>query len=202
VRIDPAVEPEIHRGATISRAEIDSLRTVERVVRMGKVRQIGTHEIALDGGAIGTNPTEVHVDCTARGVPWSPARRLFEPGKITIDYITLGIAPWSAATVAAVETVDAEDAEKNRLAPAVPYTGEADDLLGWVYGGLAGQVARMSNPELTAWNDRCRLNPARAAGDHAGDPRIAAAYTAIFASYGAAMRNLAQRTAAGAPSPV
>ena len=47
----------------------------------------------------------------------------------------------------------------------------------------------MSSP-LSAWNDECRLNPARGATTSA-DPRIPAAFEAIFTNIGPALDNLA-----------
>lgn len=200
-RIDPTVEPEIHRAATISRPEIDALRSVERVVLGRRVKGVGTHRIELDDGEIATTPTEVHVDCTAAGLSFGETIPLFEPRKITMSYVTVGIAPWSAATLAAVESLDADDAEKNRLAPPAAFTGEVSDLLRLVHGGLTGTLARAQQPVLSAWNDRCRLNPARAAAEHRDDPRVIEAFTRIFAAFGPAMRNLA-RHAAVKPAPV
>ncbi len=40
LRIDPDVEPQVYRGPIISTRELDALRTVERVVRQGRVRGI------------------------------------------------------------------------------------------------------------------------------------------------------------------
>jgi hypothetical protein len=193
-RIDPRIEPDIHRGATISHPEIDALRTVERVVRQGKVRHVGTHRVTLEGGDIPTTPTEVHVDCTAPGVPFGPSDPVFQEGRIAVEYVTVGIAPWSAATIAAVESLGSDDDDKNRLAPPAAFNGEVDQLLSWVHGGLRGTIARAQHPEIAAWNEACRLNPARVPADRRDDPAVVAAYARIFGAVGPAMRNLAART--------
>jgi len=55
---------------------------------------------------------------------------------------------------------------------------------------LAGTIARMSEPDVTAWNDRCRLNPTRGAGDRMDDPRVQAALASILSNMGPAMENV------------
>lgn len=102
VRIDPAVEPTAFRGATISTREIDALRRIERVVRDERVLRIGTDRITTTRGEIPTSTREIHVDCTAAGVPPTVARPIFEPDRITLQYVTIGIVPYGAATVGAV----------------------------------------------------------------------------------------------------
>ena len=66
MRLDPGVEPQVWRGATVSRLELEALRTIERVER-GRVIGIGADRIELDTGEIATTPDELHVDCTAAG---------------------------------------------------------------------------------------------------------------------------------------
>lgn len=41
-----------------------------------------------------------------------------------------------------------------------------------------------------AWNERCRLNPARGATRHLGDPRVREAFTSLVANIGPAIQNL------------
>lgn len=195
VRIDPTAEPGIFRGATISRREIDSLRTISRVVRGQRVRRLSTHEIELEGGALPSGPEEIYVDCTAAGVRATSERPAFEPGRITAQYVTVGIAPWSAATLAAVEATGLDDDAKNAACPPVVFTGDCADLLRLVYRGLAGQLARNKVPDVASWNNLCRLNPARGAFDRVDNPEVVAAFTDIMAGLGPAMRNLSRALA-------
>ena len=55
---------------------------------------------------------------------------------------------------------------------------------------LAGTVARMSEPDVAAWNEGCRLNPARGAGDHMDDPKVQEAFSSILSNMGPAMENV------------
>src|SRR5690606_37360858 len=67
VRIDPHTEPTAFRGATIGRGEVDALRTIERVIRSGKIQHLDSRRIVTDQGDIPATPDQVYVDCTAAG---------------------------------------------------------------------------------------------------------------------------------------
>ncbi|HET6811592.1 MAG TPA: NAD(P)/FAD-dependent oxidoreductase [Acidimicrobiales bacterium] len=190
MRIDPTVEPEVFRGATLSLSELEELRSIENVVRHGRVRRIEASQINFDDCSVPTDTEQVYVDCTAEGLRTMVPRPIFEPGRITPQYVTAGIAPWSAATIAAVEALGRDDAHKNSLCPPLPMTGQISSMPAVMAANLAGTVARMSEPEVTTWNDRCRLNPARGAGEHMDDPRVPAAFTSIVSNMGPAMENL------------
>src|SRR6185295_1419717 len=52
VRIDRDVVPTMAKTPTIGRWEIDLLRTIERVVRLGHVEQVTRREVVLDEGSV------------------------------------------------------------------------------------------------------------------------------------------------------
>ena len=190
VRIDPKVEPGMFRGATISRHEIDLLRSVEQVVHAEKVRRVGRNRLVLDRREIPTSAREVYVDCTAVGVPPAAVRPVFESGRITLQYVTIGIIPWSAATIAAIEATGRDREEKNRLCPPLTFTGDIADILELAHTGMTGLMSRAAEPDLARWTEACRLNPARGALEHADDGRVMAALTSMAAHAGPALRNL------------
>jgi len=202
MRIDPDVEPTVFRGSTLSTGELDSLQQVENVVRLGKVLRIGTERIELEQGSIATDPAEVSVDCTAAGVRPTAPRPIFEPGRITLQYVTIGGVPWGAAIIGRVEATRDDDAEKNRLCPVVVFSGNASDLLRIARTGMSGMGARAVEADLSTWDASCRLNPAAAVTDHLDDPRVTEAFTAIGANLQAAMSNLTERLGPTATSPV
>jgi hypothetical protein len=195
VRLDPEVAPDVFRGATISKAELESLRQIDNVIRQGKVLRIGTERVVLEHGSIASEG-HVFVDCTAAGVRPTVLRPVFEPGRITMQYVTIGIAPWSAAIIAVVEASRDNDAERNRLCPPVVFTGETSGLPRAAYAGMSGLTARALEPDLAAWDEACRLNPSRGAANHTDDPRVPAAFAAIGANFGPAMSNLERLVAA------
>jgi hypothetical protein len=190
IRIDPNVEPGVFRGATLSLLELEALRRVENVVRLGRVRRVGTNCIAFEDADLATNAQQVYIDCTAEGVPPASPRPVFEEDRITMQYVTIGVAPWSAATIAAVESSHEDDACKNKLCPPVVFTGVTSALLPMARAGMIGLMARSAEPELAAWTERCRLNPARGAAEHLEEPEVQQAFESLAANVEPAIQNL------------
>ena len=196
VRLDPRVEPATWRGATVSASEVEALRSIEHVVRDGYVTRVGSQSLHVGRAVLPSSPGEVHVDCTAAGVPPTGPRPVFDGDRIVLQQVTVGIAPWSGATIGAVEASREDDAEKNRLCPPIAFTGEASDMLRTVYVGMDGLIQRLNQPDLFEWNENCRLNPAAGAMSRLDEPDIATAFRAMGEAVGPAMRNLAERVAA------
>jgi len=201
VRLDPDTEPRTFRGATISAGELESLRTIERIVRQRRVMHIGSRAVVTDEGDVATDPNQVYVDCTAAGVRPTIPRPIFETDRVILQYVTIGIVPWSAATVAVVEAMTDDDAEKNRLCPPLAFSGEASDILRIAHTGMTGLMVRSVDPDLSSWTEASRLNPAGGAAGHIDDPRVPAALASIGANFGPAMANLERLTGA-APATV
>jgi hypothetical protein len=194
LRVDPTFQPDVFRGATISELERDSLRQVDNVVRLGRVRRITTQKIAFDGGDLASDPNQIYVDCTAAGVRPAAPRPVFEHDRITMQFVTVGIAPWSAATIAAVESSDRDDDRKNALCPPVAFTGEISDVLHLALPGIVGLTSRGAEADLAKWNAQCRLDPARAAMDHINEPKVQEAFGSLAANIGPAISNLQRLT--------
>jgi hypothetical protein len=176
VRLDPRIEPRTWRGATISMGEIEALRTVERVVREeGYVRRIGSSSVRLDAGEIASSPNEVYVDCTAAGVRQTAPLPVFDGNRIVLQYVTIGIVPWSMATMGAVEALREDDAEKNRLCPPSPFGNTLADWAAMNVRGMRASSSFGSEPDIKAWADGVALNPARVPPERSGEPDVIAA---------------------------
>jgi NAD(P)-binding Rossmann-like domain len=189
VRLDPRTTPTMFRCATVSRVEVDAFRTIEQVVRKGKVRGIGPDNITLDEGSIPTDRRQVHVDCSATGLPVPRSRPIFEPGRITLQQIRSCQPILSAALAAFVETSRTHDEERNLLCPANPYPSAAED---WVRTTLIAQEAqvRWSEPDIYAWLEQSRLNAARGLGDHRADPSMQTSLHRLLTHQTGAIDNL------------
>ncbi|MEM7141873.1 MAG: NAD(P)-binding protein [Actinomycetota bacterium] len=202
-RIDPAAPTTIYRGATISEPELDALRTIENVVRLGRVKRIASDRIHMDEGTVATAPGTVHVDCTAEGLSTAPRLPIFDGDRLTVQFTTLGVAPWSAAVLGFVESLDVDDEERNRLCPSIGRTGLVDELLGLYLRGFTGEGARQMSPEIAGWASTARLNPGRTMAQHMDDPAVQESMGRMFENLEPAMANLEARTAdpVDAPAP-
>jgi hypothetical protein len=201
VRLDPAVEPSFYRGAILSEAERTTLRSIEQVVRRGRVVGIGTSRVELEEGSIPSDPGHVHVDCTAAGLGAKPLRPVFEDDRITVQWVQLGIAPFSAALIGYVEATRQDDGEKNALCPPNGFTPEAD-IRCYARAWATTQRAVgswMAEPDVNDWLTRCRLGPLGNAGEHLAEPSAMDSLMRMLAAQQAAVDNL-ERLAAEPPA--
>jgi hypothetical protein len=190
LRVDDAVEPTMYRGPTISMAELEQLRRIENVVRLGHVRRIGRTDIVLDKGAIATSPDRVHVHCAAAGLNPAPAVPMFTNDRITLQPIRSGLIPFNAALVGFVEATGRDVAEKNRLCPPNRLPNAPID---WVRGTVIGMGADRlwsKEPDITAWLERARLNPSRGLRQRGGDPQVRQAMARFAGSVRAGLAQL------------
>lgn len=184
------VEPTAFRGGTISAGEVERMRRVGNVVRSGYVRRIAASRVTLTDGEVDAIPGEVFVDCTARGVPSTTPRPVFERDRMTLQFVTLGNATYSAATIGVVEALAGDEADKNMLCPPSTFDGTLVGFPALVLPVLRGTAARAAVPEINAWNMATRMNPTRGAADRMHDPAIANAFATLAESAGKALENL------------
>ncbi len=190
VRLDPAVEPTMYRGATISQTELEGLRLIENVVRLGRVTHIGETRIVLEAGSIATDAKQIYVDCTADGAHRVPGRAVFDPSRITLQAVRTGLLPFSAALIAFVESAREDDAEKNRLCPPNPYPNAAIDWIATNAISHRVQMTWFEEPDLLAWMERSRLDVARGINAHLSEPQTQAAVARFLANLEPAVEKL------------
>lgn len=174
-RIDPGIEPTMFKGAILSTPERDALCQVSRVVRLGRVLRIATDRIVLEDGEIPTARREVHVDCTADGLPVAHARPIFEPGRITLQSLVGGQTCPAAALVAFLESSRSDDVEKNWLCPPNPNPRRAIDFIRSMSAILHGFATQMADSDLMKWSQDSRLSLTQAIGQHMNDHRMQSA---------------------------
>ena len=174
MRFDRDVEPRAYRAAVVSRGELDLLRQITDVVRLGHVNTIETNRMVLDDGTVDADPDTLYIDCSAVGINQPPRNAaVFEPGVINL-LLTRQIQPvFSASLNAFIESRFDDDDEKNSMSRVVPYPSvPLDWLLMWQATLLnAAQWAR--RPEVKHWVSRSRLDAVAAArrGLDPDDPR-------------------------------
>jgi hypothetical protein len=108
------------------------------------------------------------VDCTAAGLASPPDRRVYDPDRITIQWIQAGIAPFSAALIGFVEASREDDTDKNRLCTARGFSRRAD-VVNYAAGWLntpRGFLLWLAEPDLADWLSTCRLSAFGNAGPY------------------------------------
>ncbi|MDA3039141.1 MAG: NAD(P)/FAD-dependent oxidoreductase [Actinomycetota bacterium] len=158
MRIDPAVRPTMYRCATCTRAELDQLRRVRRVVRMGRVRRIEPDRVVLDEGEIPTTTRTLHVDCAADGLERRPSVPVFDGDQLTLQTVRHCQQVFSAALIAHIEVAYTDEATKNRLATVVPHPTTDIDWLRTALGNAINNATWRGDDAITQWSVDARLD--------------------------------------------
>jgi NAD(P)-binding Rossmann-like domain len=190
LRLDSSVAPTMYHGATFTVAEQESLRTIENVVRLGRIKTIGAGEIELEQGTIPTDRGQVFVDCSG-GLPKAPARPIFGPGRITLQCMSTAHPTFNAGVIGYLEASRGDDGvAKSRLSPTTRYPDGANDWIPNMRGQLASISLWNAHPDLAAWLESSRLNVVRGMFNKASEPRMAEALTRLLAYSERAVANL------------
>jgi NAD(P)-binding Rossmann-like domain len=174
VRIDRTVTPTMAKIATLAHWELDRLRTIKRVVRLGRIVQVKPGRLVLAHGDVAIAPDAVVVHCAASGLRYPPLVPIWGPDEITLQPIRNTYACFGPAVAGYVEaTLDNDDAEKNRMCPPVPFSNSTAD---WAHQQVLGARASFeSHPNVEEWADSMSLNPARVPPELLGSPAVTAA---------------------------
>ena len=202
VRIDPSARATMYRITMLSPSEIDQLRQIDDVVRLGRVRSIEADRIVLEQGETETGSDVFHVDCTAQGLRSAPATPVFQPGRIVLQQIRQNSPTFNAALIAFVEAHRDEDAEKNRLCPPNPYPSSIDDWPGLNRRTWQVEQRWLREPDVSGWVVASRLNLLRGLPDHAAEPPVKAAIERFLTNVGPATERLRELDALRSPGPV
>lgn len=191
-RIDPTRPATMFRGTMLSRVELDALRQIRGVVRLGRVRRIEADRIVLEHGQTPTGPGTLHVDCTALGLADAPAAPVFQPGRIVLQQVRHLSPCFNAALLAFVEAHRDDDRERNRLCRPNPYPSSIEDWPRMVSRTWKTEARWLREPDLAAWVADTRLNLLHALPAHAAEPRVQAAIKRYLTHVGAAVQRLGQ----------
>lgn len=163
LRIDQSVTPTMARTPTLARWELDRLRTIGSVVRLGHIRHAEARRLVLEDGDVAVPKGSLIVHCAASGLRQPPLVPIWSNRAITLQLIRTGFPCFGAALAGYVEATRDDEAEKNQLCPPSPYSNSITD---WARMQVLGTRASMSfgaEPDIKAWADRVALNPARIA---------------------------------------
>ena len=200
LRIDGNVTPTMAKTPTLGTWELDRIRTVERVVRLGHIEHVTRREIVLSEGTVPLAPGSVVVHCAASGLQYPPLVPLWGPDKIRLQTIRAGFPCYCAALAGYVEATRDDDRERNRLCP--PNT-LPDTLASWARMQVRGTVAARTygaEPDIAAWTNGCALNPARITPSQRDDPAVQAVAARLAKEVGPGLARMAELAKEPLPS--
>jgi len=158
LRIDASVEPTMFRCAILSQAELDVLRDIDDVVRMGHLEAIEPGRITLEGGTRDISGSALYIDCSADGLAHREPTTVFSGDHISLQTVRPCQPAFSAAVIAHVEAAYPDDDTRNAFCEPVPYPREPTDWLRTMLAFNKNQLQWFSDPEMMAWVGRARLN--------------------------------------------
>ena len=174
LRIDREVFPTMAKTPTLGRWELELLRTIENVVRLGHVREVTPSEIVLEDGVVPLPPGALVVHCAASGLKYPPLVPIWGPDKLRLQSIRVGFPCFGAALAGYLEATRDDDRERNRLGPPNVYP---NSLAEWARMQTRGTLAARSfgaEPDVAAWANECALNPARVTPAQRSEPAVQA----------------------------
>jgi NAD(P)-binding Rossmann-like domain len=192
IRIDPSARATMYRLTMLGPAELDAVRQIEDVVRLGYVRRLESDRVLLERGEIDEGHDTLNVDCTAYGLRNAPATPIFQDGRIVLQQVRQNSPTFNAALVAFVEAHREDDVEKNRLCPPNPYPSSIDDWPGMSRRTWQVEQRWLREQDVSAWIAESRLNLLRGLPDHAAEPPVKAALERFLTHIGPAIERLQQ----------
>ncbi|RDH79045.1 NAD(P)/FAD-dependent oxidoreductase [Mycolicibacterium moriokaense] len=158
LRIDESIDPQMYRCAIVSRAELEQLRRVDDVVRLGHVEAVEPGQVTLDGGVHPVAGSALYIDCTAVGLGRGEVTDVFDDGRITLQTVRTCQPVFSAALIGHVEAAYADDDTKNSLCRPIPNPEVPLDWLRMMLTYNGNQIRWFDEPDMMAWLDTARLN--------------------------------------------
>jgi hypothetical protein len=155
--------------------ELDLLRSIENVVRLGHIKHVSRQEIVLEHGSLPRPAGSVIVHCAASGLQYPPLVPIWSPDKIRLFTIRAGFPCFNAALAGYVEATRDDDRERNRVCPTNTLP---DTRATWATMQLRGTLATRAygaEPDIAAWANSCALNPTKIEPSQRDDPAVQAA---------------------------
>jgi hypothetical protein len=175
LRIDRAVTPTMAKTPTLAQWELDRLRTIENVVRLGHLDHVEPSRLVLADGEVVTARDAVVVHCAADGLRQRPLVPIWGTESITLQPVRTGFPCFGAALAGYVEATHDDDAEKNRLCQPSPFSNTTTDWMLMQVLGYRATMAYSADPDIKAWANTVALNPARVPPERSGSAELATA---------------------------
>jgi hypothetical protein len=158
-RLDRSVRPTMARTPTLARWELDHLRSIEHVVRLGHLHHVDRQRLVLTDGEVAIRPGAVVVHCAASGLQSPPELPIWAPEAITLQVIRFPC--FAAALIGYVEATRDDDDEKNRLCRPVRFPSTLTDWARFQLQGILSSQAFNADTEVGAWANSVMLNLGR-----------------------------------------
>lgn len=190
LRTDEEVTPTGFKGALTTESELQELRSIDDVTRLGHVRRLGTDTIDCEEGSQSTAPGTLHVHCAAAGLNRAPVVPVFGDDLITVQALRLSGFPFSAALEGFVEAAREDEQDQNRLCRSISYPDDRLDVLRVVHAEMQAALVWQQEPDIQEWLSGARLHWLRDLDRHADKPEVQQAFGRFLEHVGPGAANL------------
>lgn len=158
LRIHGDVEPQMFHYATISEGEVEILRGIDNVIRMGRVESIDHIGMTLAHGRRDMPADTLYIDCTATAVELRDTVPMFQPDRIVLQMARIPQPAFSAAICAYLEVHRDNDAERNRLCMPVKLPDTMDQYPAACMANMVNQMNWGNEGDIRKWMIASRLD--------------------------------------------
>ena len=191
LRVDPRVTPSMAKTPTLAQWELDRLRSVENVVRLGHIRHVEPGRLVCSDGEAAIDRDALVVHCAASGLKYPPLVPVWGPEAITLQCVATGPI-FGAAITGYLEATRSDDAEKNRLCPPQPLSNTPADWPRLIVHGARGSQALATEPDVKRWAHATSLYRSRIPAERAGDADLVDAVARVAAVASTGLAKLAE----------
>jgi hypothetical protein len=191
MRVDPRVTPSMAKTPTLAHWELDRLRTIENVVRLGHLRHVEPGRLVCVDGEAAIDRDALVVNCAASGLRYQPLVPVWRSERITLQCVATGPI-FGAALAGYVEATREDDAEKNRLCPPHSLPNTPADWPLTIVQGAQGSQALATEPDVMRWSNATSLYRSRIPAERANDPEVADGLARVEAASEIGLARLAE----------
>ncbi|HEU4330232.1 MAG TPA: pyridine nucleotide-disulfide oxidoreductase [Lapillicoccus sp.] len=190
LRIDRSVMPTMARAPTLGLWELELLRSIDNVVRLGHVTAARRGWIDLDDGSVRVAEDCVVVNCAADGLKIRERVPIWGTDAITLQPVRAGFPCFGFALTGYVEATRNDDGEKNRVCRSSSFGNTGTDWAAMNAVGMRNSAAFSAEPDLDDFANRIAVNPARVPPGYPGSVALDDARARIGRYAGPALDNL------------
>jgi hypothetical protein len=192
LRIDRTVSPTMAKAPTLAAWELELLRSVSHVVRLGHLRSVSRGRLSFASGDVAVARDAVVVNCAADGLKKPPLVPIWGRSAITLQPVRAGFPCFGAALTGYVEATRSSDADKNALVQPSPYGDSLTDWARMTFLGLRNTARFSSEPDVREWANGVALNASRVPPEHPGGDELSRVQERLQSQLAPGLENLAR----------
>jgi hypothetical protein len=160
-RLDQSSLPSKFHYPTISQGEVDLLRRIEHVIKIGRVSLIEPGVLHGVNGDAKVPLDSLFIDCTATAAKRTAVSPIWQGEKITPAILQVPLVSLSAAIAGFIEATFDTNKEKNALAMPIQMTDTPADYPQAMLGNVMNRMLWSKNPAIMSFLNTARLDPAQ-----------------------------------------